>query len=324
MPLHLLGKKSWNVYNVENIEKVRRDEAAAKAKEEDEERRMQDEDTKSRLEQLRTGTPQNLASAPKIERTAARDDGIERSNGRRLKKRKLAGEDDTDRDIRLAKESSDLAPSLPRALSLPDNPSLVDSKGNISLIPENKRAKTNSIKARKEKEPEALTNMRFSDAAGRRETIKTPWYSTASSTPSAGLESNDVGTNVWGKEDSGRAKRDKSRIHSNDPLSFMKTGVQQLKQIEKERRTWRNDRLKDFSEPISEPIAGVSKKRSGHEQSSRHKLRARSRSEIHMKHPDSDRSRPSRRTDYRTSSRNRDRHISGNNSAKGDPRKQRD
>ena len=33
MVLHLLGKKSWNVYNSENVDRVRRDEAEAKARE---------------------------------------------------------------------------------------------------------------------------------------------------------------------------------------------------------------------------------------------------------------------------------------------------
>ena len=33
MVLHLLGKKSWNVYNTDNVERVRKDEAEARARE---------------------------------------------------------------------------------------------------------------------------------------------------------------------------------------------------------------------------------------------------------------------------------------------------
>lgn len=59
MPLHLLGKKSWNVYNTDNIERVRRDEAAARAREEADEQRMQEEDAERRLKILR-GRPSRL------------------------------------------------------------------------------------------------------------------------------------------------------------------------------------------------------------------------------------------------------------------------
>lgn len=52
---HLLGKKSWNVYNPDNIERVRRDEANAKAEAIEKERRKQDTDSDRRLALLRGG-----------------------------------------------------------------------------------------------------------------------------------------------------------------------------------------------------------------------------------------------------------------------------
>ncbi|CCF31962.1 hypothetical protein CH063_00727, partial [Colletotrichum higginsianum] len=78
MPLHLLGKKSWNVYNADNIARVRRDEAAAKAKEEAEEQRMQEVDAERRLAILRGEAPPPLApvEAPEDEpRPRDRDSG---------------------------------------------------------------------------------------------------------------------------------------------------------------------------------------------------------------------------------------------------------
>lgn len=53
MPLHLLGKKSWNVYNKSNIERVHRDEAEAQAKQQELERKQRDDDAAERLELLR-------------------------------------------------------------------------------------------------------------------------------------------------------------------------------------------------------------------------------------------------------------------------------
>ncbi|KAG5436964.1 hypothetical protein PCANB_001374 [Pneumocystis canis] len=53
MPLNILKHKSWNVYNKNNIEKVLRDEALAKKKEEEEEMRMSIADGERRLKILR-------------------------------------------------------------------------------------------------------------------------------------------------------------------------------------------------------------------------------------------------------------------------------
>ncbi|EMR09407.1 hypothetical protein PNEG_02352 [Pneumocystis murina B123] len=53
MPLNILHHKSWNVYNKSNIEKVRRDEALARKKEEEREMRMREADGKRRLRILR-------------------------------------------------------------------------------------------------------------------------------------------------------------------------------------------------------------------------------------------------------------------------------
>lgn len=57
MPRHLLGKKSWNVYNTDNVERVRCDEAKAAEREELEEQRMQEIDAARRTALLRGETP---------------------------------------------------------------------------------------------------------------------------------------------------------------------------------------------------------------------------------------------------------------------------
>ena len=57
MPLHLLGKKSWNVYNTDNVERVRRDEADARAREEAAEQLMQEQDAERRIALLRGEEP---------------------------------------------------------------------------------------------------------------------------------------------------------------------------------------------------------------------------------------------------------------------------
>ncbi|RAL59936.1 hypothetical protein DID88_000562 [Monilinia fructigena] len=156
MPLHLLGKKSWNVYNKDNIEKVRRDEAIAKAKEEAEEQQMQkdkphdDEGTRER-----------------------RSHGSGEERKRRPRKRN--GENDTDFEMRIAAQDSqssiqDRQIVLRKSTDAP----LVDHAGNIDLFPQErpqkprveKNVEVEKEKEKKKKEYEDQYTMRFSNAGG--------------------------------------------------------------------------------------------------------------------------------------------------------------
>ncbi|PHH55245.1 hypothetical protein CFIMG_007487RA00001 [Ceratocystis fimbriata CBS 114723] len=125
MPLHLLGKKSWNVYNKDNIARVRRDESEARAKEEAEKQRADSADAKQRLAILREenllavedGDHQNNSNRTRRggEEYARPTDsctGPSASLGhgdRSRRPRKHANENDTDYELRLAKQNTNLA-----------------------------------------------------------------------------------------------------------------------------------------------------------------------------------------------------------------------
>ncbi|KKY36525.1 putative homocitrate synthase [Diaporthe ampelina] len=156
MPLHLLGKKSWNVYNADNIARVQRDEAAAAAEEQAAEQRMQDADAARRLAILRGETPPPL---PEPEQPA---DPADRKHARRSRdhtlgggpaagqrKRKRAGEDDTDFEMRVARERAEEGARVADELAAGGSKrqklkgkegegegevSIVDSRGHIDLF----------------------------------------------------------------------------------------------------------------------------------------------------------------------------------------------
>ena len=154
MVLHLLGKKSWNVYNSENVERVRRDEAEAQAREEAEEERMQDEDAARRIAILRgEPVPPDSVDEPKeLEEHPRRRDEAPR------KRRRLRGEDDTDRDIRYAREDAEAGKKASKALTKPsvsDAP-LLDHNQHLQLIPapnekDIRKAKNDEVEAEKAK-----------------------------------------------------------------------------------------------------------------------------------------------------------------------------
>ncbi|KAJ5761001.1 hypothetical protein N7520_008157 [Penicillium odoratum] len=265
MPLHLLGKKSWNVYNTENVARVKRDEAQAKALEEEDERRMQEVDAERRIRILRGQRPSNSPPPPPVrsssdafsrpERTSA--DGI----GRSRKRRRVAGEDDTDRDIRYAREDAEQASSnralAPLRRSKNSDAPILDRDGHINLFP----AEEGGKKAEKNKEAEAEAQkekrsyedqytMRFSNAAGFKQSVgQQPWYSSSAQAAEA---PDTRSKNVWGNEDPMRKEREKVRMDANDPLAAMKRGVRQLRATEQERKRWNEEKRRELEALKSE------------------------------------------------------------------------
>ncbi|TVY32971.1 Uncharacterized protein LOCC1_G008077 [Lachnellula occidentalis] len=252
MPLHLLGHKSWNVYNKDNIEKVKRDEAVAQAKEEAEEQRMQEIDAERRLQILRGEEPTPL---PEIEDKA--DDGEKRHRGpeRERKRRKKAGENDTDFEMRIAHEQTVSNSDRQMVLRKPIDAPLVDHTGHINLFPEerpNKPAEKNAEAekelAKKKKEYEDQYTVKFSNAAGFKQGLENPWYAKVGA--SKEVEEDLPGKDVWGNEDPRRKERQAARIVSNDPLAMMRQGAAQVRQVEKERKLWREEKEKEMRDLI--------------------------------------------------------------------------
>ncbi|KAF7512813.1 hypothetical protein GJ744_011916 [Endocarpon pusillum] len=243
MPLHLLGKKSWNVYNQDNIDRVRRDEADAQDREDEEDRRHQLVDSERRLKLLRGHEVDDLPPKGKSPLPVSRKD----DHGHGRKRRRIAGEDDTDRDMRLAIEVAALQARTSGALRTSDEP-LTDSQGHIDLFTPRSQHKEKNVeaeaeRAKKKREYQDQYTMRFSNAAGFKQGLNTPWYSTASQTD-AEIPSKDV----WGNDDIGRREREKMRVNANDPLAVMKRGVKQLRDTEKSRKDWKAERERELQE----------------------------------------------------------------------------
>jgi hypothetical protein len=272
---HLLGKKSWNVYNPANIARVRADEAAAAAREAAEEQRMQELDAERRIAILRGVTPPPLPEEQpeQPEKASRRAERTEFGHDR--KRRRLAGEDDTDRDIRLAKAATvpredaaaDVASAKPRKPT--SNAPLTDHAGHINLFPVDERdarkgeknAEAEAEKKKKEREFEDQYTMRFSNAAGK-SGLEKPWYAAPSSTNVAagGTDATKDGDgkmldftggpskDAWGNDDPRRKGREKMRMSASDPFAFMQKAQTQLKQAQRDRRKWVEEKDRETRE----------------------------------------------------------------------------
>jgi hypothetical protein len=292
MPLHLLGKKSWNVYNTDNVERVRRDEADARAREEAAEQLMQEQDAERRIALLRGEKPPALpavASETHDNENAhgprRRDDGSAAAP-RERKRRRLKGEDDTETEMRYAREdveagsrARDSVQVKPKTGS--DAP-LQDHKGHIQLVPEPGRksetSKDERASKRKKDEEEQQHGIRFSDAAGYRKGINKPWYAASDKPtresdhrPSSELVLAELpGKDVWGNEDPRRVERERSRLSSNDPFAMMQQAQQQLKRSEGDREKWQAGRDRELQQ-----LKRDEEKKRRHER--KHESRRRSR-----------------------------------------------
>lgn len=242
------------MYNTENIARVRRDEAAAKAREEEEERRMQEVDAERRIQLLRG------SDAPSTALLEDRHDIIESERDKRpgRKRKRRYGEDDTDRDIRLAREDarelaiSERSNAMALHKSAHEAP-LIDQNGHISLFPEGrkrphheKNAEAEAEAAKKKRELEDQYTMRFSNAAGYKQGMANPWY--ASPGENGSTEKSTADKDMWGNDGYRRQERQKARIQDEDPLSSMRRGVQEVKKVERERTLWIADREKELRE----------------------------------------------------------------------------
>ncbi|OAA56892.1 CBF1-interacting co-repressor CIR [Cordyceps fumosorosea ARSEF 2679] len=234
---HLLPKKSWHVYNKANVERVRRDEALAKAAEEAEEQRMQEVDAARRLAILRGEAPppieeeRRCSSPDDPEATTTTSGGMPRGAGDGRRPRKRHGEDDTDFEMRVAKEREAVAREARRATSLSSSSApIVDGRGHIDLFGARgeKNEEAERDKARQRREYEDQYTMRFSNAAGGGgRSSGAPWYS--SSAAAAADEGKElVRKNVWGREDPRRQERDEKRRDASDPLAAMRRGAAQV------------------------------------------------------------------------------------------------
>lgn len=327
---HLLPKKSWHVYNQDNVERVRRDEANAKAAEEAEEQRMQEVDAARRLAILRGETPppiedEDEAVAP--EATGSRQPHA-LGTGRRPRKRQ--GEDDTDFELRIAKERGDtVSRAAAEARRTTSSAPIVDRRGHINLFGEHDKQRTHAEKneeaeketARTKRSYEDQYTMRFSNAGGHQAGLDAPWYSAAAAPAAAPV----VMKNVWGRDDPHRKERDEKRIASSDPLAMMKHGAARVRELKQERGRFQEERERELRQmkreegrrerrhrsrrhrsrsPRGEERRrlddGRSSRRTEDEERSRHDCRDRSRS--------GERSRGERRYRHRSRSREVDRH----------------
>lgn len=263
MPLHLLGKKSWNVYNPKNIERVKRDEAAAREREEAEEQRQQEIDAERRLAILRGEIPPPLPppssnvddDAPSRKRDRDRDGELEATSwGGERRKRKRVGEDDTDFELRLARERAGALQTTSDALvKSRSNAPLVDHTGHIDLFPEEravpqKNEEAEKEAAKKKREYEDQYTMRFSNAAGK-EGLVGPWYAKGGDIKEivdGNLEA--PSKDVWGNEDPRRKEREVARVIANDPLAMMRRGAAKVREVEKERRHLNEERERELKQ----------------------------------------------------------------------------
>ncbi|KAG8623323.1 hypothetical protein KVT40_008299 [Elsinoe batatas] len=262
MPLHLLGKKSWNVYNADAIARVKRDEALAAAAEAAEDERMQEEDAARRTAILRGEVPPPITSAPPpvspsdpVSHTSTHATDPWTREERKLRRRHK-DEDESSHAIRLARLDAEraqearerLAPDSAPASSNKADLSLTDERGHITLF--SAPADEDQTGAKRKRKPEEREEgVRLADAAGYNAPSK-PWYtSTTSHTLSKSTPPlvEDSGRDAFGRPDPKRKERDAVRAAGNDPMAMMVRAQTSLKQAERDKEAYELKRREELA-----------------------------------------------------------------------------
>lgn len=231
---------------------------------------MQEVDSERRIRILRglqvtTPPPSSVGQTEQLREGG--HDGIRRER----KVKRIAGEDDTERDIRQAQEHSVVASGkleVAQTIRPSSDAPLTDRKGNINLFPEEgtsrrhapKNAEAEAEAAVKKKEFEDQYTMRFSNAAGFKQAVgQTPWYHSINDN----VENKEimVTKDVWGNEDPRRKEREKTRLDAEDPLAAMQKGQEELREVKKERKRWKEERGREMREIIEADRARAGRKR---------------------------------------------------------------
>ncbi len=240
---------------------MRRDEADAQAREEEQDRRTQIVDSERRLRLLRGDQIDDLPA----EDASPVAPGHKGDRDHKRKWRRLTGEDDTDRDMRLAKEGA-IQQSRTSDTLRPTTEPLTDPQGHINLFPSRSQHKEKNVeaeaeRAKKKREHEDQYTMRFSNAAGFKQGLDAPWYSTTHR-----IDADVPGKDVWGNDDIGRREREKVRANADDPLAAMKRGVTQLRDVAKSRKDWVAERERELQElkALEKPRGSRSSRRKRH------------------------------------------------------------
>ena len=275
-----------------------------------EEQRTQEVDAERRIKILR---------GLRVESPAARNEPYaeerHRGPGRDRKRRRIAGEDDTDRDIRLAKECDSLVPAKAGALVTATHASaapLTDHGGHINLFPMEssryhapKNAEAEEETARKKREFEDQYTMRFSNAAGFKQAVgQKPWYQALDVEDGEKQQQGQtVSKDVWGNEDPRRKEREKMRMAADDPLAAIQRGVVELREVERERKRWKEEKERELRDLVEAERARHRRKRKDKDEDELEgfSLDAQVKSDRHRRHEQSH----ERRAHHRRRSRSR-------------------
>lgn len=247
MPLHLLHHKSYHVYSTTNIERVKRDEATARAKEEAEEQRMQEADAEHRIRVLRARAEGTDAPAPIRDReeppaTVARV-FVAPNNSSQIDKNGAA------------------IVALPPTRRHKTSSTLTGADGHINLFGDldnpkrrnkvEKNAEHEAEKKAKEEKLEAQYTMGLGKPA---EELK-PWYSTL-----------DMVGEVKGRKKTDREIRKDDRNKDwRDPLAAIRRGVRGVKEAEEAREEWKRTKELEVGSPVGLAALRTSVARSSRE-----------------------------------------------------------